>query len=440
MLVETNRMSRWTPPLGAIASVGLHLAIFFGANLVLTAPDTGFEFEVPLSVEFGMAEATEVATEAPASGSPPQPAGRTSTSNSGEDNGTSGDAGVPAPADAGTIHDQEDAAATRPRRPRDLPEAPANVTSGEGDSHQLVSFLPAGAQLALRVDMDRVRQSPIATEVRRLVAVLPDWMAILGDSEIDPVRDLSRVLIATPDLRRSSLIIAGALNSEADPATQIAERYARVRGVSTDWQNARGIPTLAWPSPDATAREIALVGDRHFVLARPSDLPRVLALAASRRQRQRNPAAPIEALLALEGDEGVSIEVENAPIFVRRSPCGVPIRFRIGLTNDERGIEVDGRAEFAEAQIASEARTCMENLARRLSGNVIVALYGLDGPLDRLELSTEQATLRARTSLRYAEVSTILRLVRGLLAPDEPTTPPSRTHLPPPVPPPSPFE
>ncbi|MCZ7686408.1 MAG: hypothetical protein M5U28_49670 [Sandaracinaceae bacterium] len=56
-------------------------------------------------------------------------------------------------------------------------EAPATKAracrqSGEGRG---VAFLPAGSQIALRLDVARVRASPLAGDVREVLRAMPDW-------------------------------------------------------------------------------------------------------------------------------------------------------------------------------------------------------------------------------------------------------------------------
>ena len=51
--------------------------------------------------------------------------------------------------------------------------------------------MPPGAQLALRIDMKRVRESPLGPDVTRFLHGVPDWQLILAGSGIDPVADLA---------------------------------------------------------------------------------------------------------------------------------------------------------------------------------------------------------------------------------------------------------
>ena len=52
----------------------------------------------------------------------------------------------------------------------------------------LAALSPPGAQLALRIDLDGIRGSPLASDVSDLLGGIPDVHALLDGSEIDPVR------------------------------------------------------------------------------------------------------------------------------------------------------------------------------------------------------------------------------------------------------------
>lgn len=400
------------------SSLAIHAVLAAFVMVAMIPPESGFEFQAPVEVELGMISETAIAlppeesSEAP----PVEPAPSEPTS------ATSGEGNPAGTADAG------------PQRRRDagVPTPARNDLGTRSGSP--VAFLPEGAQLALRIDMDLVRSSPLGEDIAGLLHAIPDWQALLGDSGVDPVRDLSRVLIATPNMQRANIVIAGRMSEGAPEARGIAEQLALAHGLTAEWHDANGVPHTAWPSPDATHRDVALLSSRHFVIARPEDLPRVLAIAARRRQRQTDRAA--EALLSMEPGEGLSIEIENAPVFVRRSPCAVPLSLRGGIRQREGGIDLRVEAQFDSAIHAEEARACLGNLASEYASNYIVALAGLTGPLERLELRSEGDALSIQTSMRHAEVRTIIGFLRGMLSPPSPTRPTS----PPPEPPPSPFE
>jgi hypothetical protein len=420
-------LSRRSAAVGWLASLALHAAI--GALVYATgvAPDYGFEFQLPSEIEIGLTEATEVEAVAP----PPEPAPEApaaSGAGSGLDGGVAYDASR---ADAGPPPD----AARRRRRPDAAvdPDAGALVAeTAESGEARPVAFLPAGGQIALRLDLDRVRASPVRADVERLLAEIPDWQALLGGSGVDPVRDLSRVLVATPNLQRSSLVVAGKLSDEAGAPRAIVERMIVAGGATPAWEEIEGVSSADWPNPDATPRRVAIVGDRHFVIARPEDLPRVLAIAAARSVGAGEDDAPegpretpADALVALPEGAAISIEVEGARNYIRRSPCVVPTRLRVRVEEQDAEVRVSLRAVFDTEDESQSAAECFDTLRDRALGNPFVAFVGMAGPLGALELGAEGTALDASTRLTYAQVRRLLELARGFLRRPPPPTPPS---------------
>ncbi len=206
--------------LATLASLAAHAAFLLMVLALGTAPETGFELELPIDVELGLSEATEI--EPPPAVTAPPPEGPT-----GEREG----AGQGAGPDGGVAEDAGGRPYSGRRRRRDAGvDAGEAMPTGEGDSPSPVAFLPAGSQVALRLDMDRIRSSELRVEVERLIEVIPDWDAVLGGSGIEPVRDLSRVLIATPDFQRSHLVVAGRLVPDGPVPREVAERMAAATG------------------------------------------------------------------------------------------------------------------------------------------------------------------------------------------------------------------
>jgi hypothetical protein len=252
---------------------------------------------------------------------------------------------------------------------------------------------------------------------------------VLGGSGIEPVRDLSRVLIATPDFQRSHIVVAGRLAEGGPAPREVAERM-NTSGEPLAWSEEDGIAIADWHGPDLAERRVAILDETHFVLSRPEDLHRVLAIAAARVGPEEQNAA--DALLSLAEGEALSLEVEGVAGFLRRSPCVVPSRLRVAMTEREGGeVGLDGTAQFASPEDAESARECLDELRRRAAANLMVAFLDLDQPLRSLTLETDETRLVAATSLRQAQLRRILGFLRDMLR--RPPPPP-----PPPVPPPPP--
>ncbi len=409
--------------LASVASVGAHV-LFVLLVLTLQTPfDTGFEFSIPVEVELGLTDAQEV--EAAPLPTPPPPEETSATEGQGGASPGQGlDAGVPM--DAGGDGGRPDAGRRR-RRDAGADGGLAVAEGPGGDGGSPVAFLPAGAQIALRIDMDRIRASPLRAEVEQLLAAIPDWEAVLGGSGIEPVRDLSRVLIATPNFQRANIVVAGALSDVAPPPREVAERVAAASGHTLEWTDENGIASAPFYSPDGADRRVAILDARHVVLSRPEDLERVLAIAAARTTDPNTDRA--DALLSMNEGEAVSVEVEGLAAFVRRSPCEVARRARLSMVQAEDGVTIEGVAYFDTAEHAESARQCFDDLRVRAAANPLVQIMGFSVPLYEIELSAEDGVLHAHGALSQDQLRRIMEMLRGMLTP-----PPRAPHV---VPPPS---
>jgi hypothetical protein len=439
-LASDAALARRTSIAGSVGSLVVHGAVVALVYASGQTPDYGFEFTVPAELELGLTEAVEVeATPPPAP--PPTPAPEP-LAGGGAGPGAM-DAGV-APSD-GSIGDGGVPSDAPRRRRRDAaldPDAGPLLASGEGDSSSPVAFLPAGGQIALRLDLDHVRASPVRADVERLLAAIPDWQALLGASGVEPVRDLSRVLVATPNLQRSSLVVAGRLSDDAPAPDVIVEQLIVAGGGTVDWQERDGVQTADWPNPDATPRRVAIVGDRHFVIARGEDLPRVLAIAAARAEAGRPGEPPrasaADALLALPDGAAITLEIEGARAYVRQSPCRVPTRLSARADEVEGMVRVSLHAVFDSEDESAEAASCFETLRARALSNPMVSFMGFGPPLGELEIVPEGVILDATTRLSYTHVRSALRYAQGMF---RRSAPPAGGAISPggpaPVPPPS---
>lgn len=414
---------RWLLSLAVALSLLLHAAAAFVSLVVLRPPELDIEFELPMDVELGTADAIDVA-EAP-SPAPTEPAAAAKPGSAGPG---AGDASV---VDGGVAHDAggvdaaasdaavADAASSKPRQ-RDAGAAVASVSADAGAAARV----PPGAQIALRVDMGRIRKSPVAADVRALLAAIPDWKALLDGSGIDPIEQVDRLLIATPNLQRDKIVLAGRYLGGEQVVRDAVQRLATSKGVAADWRRQGNVLVAPWANADQTERVIALVGPQHFTISRAEDLPRVLAIAAARAERAKKGARkppqqhPADALLSMDDGEGMSLEVEGAAQFVRRGRRGIPERLRLSaLERPGERLDVLGTFTYLDAATAEDARDYWVALRDRYASNALVSLLGLSAPLSGATVERSETELHIKLSLTADQVRLILGYVRELLAP-----------------------
>ena len=414
---------------GLLASAAIHLAAF--AYIASATAHFNFDFEIalPAEVEFGLTGEMEMAAAAPprATGaSDPRWAGE--VSQDGEDPLV--DAGVPidagADADAGTDADA-DAGTDADADTEVVPVAPSTISGP--------SRIPPGAQLALRVDMKRVRESPLAPDVTSFLRGVPDWQLLLEGSGIDPVGDLDRLLVATPNLQRSKLVLAGRHRREPGFARKSVKRLAGSRGKGLRWQQRYGVATAPWYNRDRTPRTIALLSAHHFSITRRQDLERVLAMTKARELRDPNKEGLVaargpDALLSMGPDEAISLEVEGVHRFIIGSIKHVPVRLRLAVREtgpDEATVSV--LATYASESDAIDASVYWKRVAQFYSQQLIMTLSGFGKTLRRMELTPEEDRIRLSFTLSADQIRFILSYAEGRLrgaAPGTPTAKPSR--------------
>ena len=255
------------------------------------------------------------------------------------------------------------------------------------------------------------------------------------------------MLVATPNLQRSSLVVAGRLADRAPAPSVIVEQLITAGGGTVAWEDEDGVPTTDWPNPDATPRRVAIVGDRHFVIARGQDMPRVLAIALARVASADTtdpsappPVSPADALVALPEGAAITIEIEGARAYVRQSPCRVPTRLAARADEVDGMVRVSLHAVFDSEDESAEAAACFDTLRARALGNPIVSFMGFGAPLGELEIQTEGASLEATTRLSYSHIRSALRYAQGMFRRGAPAASPGAAEggaEPTPVPPPS---
>jgi hypothetical protein len=429
-----QHLEAFSTTFGLVASAAIHIAAFAYIASATAQFDFDFEIALPAEVEFGLTGEMEMAAaQAPprATGSPdPRWAGE--VSEGGDDPLI--DAGVPIDADTDTGADTDTAADPAPdpdsatdSAPDPVPVAPSTITGP--------SRIPPGAQLALRVDMKRVRESPLAPDVTSFLRGVPDWQLLLAGSGIDPVGDLDRLMVATPNLQRSKLVLAGRHRRDAGFARKSVKRLARSRGKGVRWQQRYGVPTAPWYNLDRTPRTIALLSAQHFSITRRQDLERVLAIAQARELRDAKKEGLVaargpDALLSMGPEEAISLEVEGVHRFIVGSIKHVPVRLRLAVREtgaDEATVSV--LATYASKGEASDASIYWKKVAQFYSQQLIMTLSGFGKTLRRMELTPAEDRVQVSFTLSADQIRFILSYAEGRLrgaAGPQPSAKPSR--------------
>jgi len=435
---RAGRATAW----GLLASLAVHLGGYGLLRTAATLPDIDIELAIPSEIELGFADATPLPSPATTPAATPPVVDEAPPAPEDLDDGPDPETRS-APADAAVAELPEptrDAGEVASPPATDGPPRDAGVGTAAADAGTplLAAFAPEGAQLALRLDLARLRTSALATEVGALLAVVPDWQLVLDGSGLDPLEDLERLFIASPDLSRSKMVVAGEYARPGLAQLAVA-RLAKARGVEAPWRTEAGYAVAPWANADETARVVTLLGEQQFAITRPEDLGRVIAIAAGLEARTPDAGTGGDALLALGQDEIVVFTAEGARAYVRTGQRAmVPIRLRVGVaiaTEQEPSIHVAFEASYDDEREASQAQDFWDSLRQRFASHPLVAFARLSAPLGRAEIVREEGSLSTRIELTTEQASKVLTLASGLLAPPPPPPPlPSKPRTGPKVP------
>jgi hypothetical protein len=269
--------------------------------------------------------------------------------------------------------------------------------------------------------MKRIRESPLGPDVTQFLRGVPDWQLILAGSGIDPVADLDRLLVATPNLQRSKLVLAGKHRREPGFARASVKRLARSRGRSVRWQRRFGVPTAPWHNLDQTQRLIALLSPHHFSITRRQDVQRVLAVAKARELRDAEKEGLVlargpDALLSMGPEEALSLEVEGVHRFVIGNVKHVPVRLRIAVVETgPNEASVSALATYASPGEAREASEYWQKVATFYSKQLVLTLAGFGKTLRRMELEPQGQRVAVTFKLNADQIRFILSYAEGRL-------------------------
>jgi hypothetical protein len=208
----------------------------------------------------------------PDAGAPPDAGPEPRVSDAGARPAASSDAGA---ADAGPA---EDDGQPKLRDPLSVAGAPGKLASKDPN----VQVLIAG---------DRLRKHELGEWFGRILTSLPQWQSFFEDTGVDPIRDIDHLLIAGPQFRDSSKVVA-VLDYRA-PEAALREAVAiLVKRSGGSWIEGAAVPA-ARARADRSERIFALVPDKRLLVVLPADQQDQLSKLKNMRPFSRSAAAGV---------------------------------------------------------------------------------------------------------------------------------------------------
>jgi hypothetical protein len=345
----------------------------------------------------------------------------------------------------------------RPERIGD--DADDDKLEGTARATDLKQLGPAGARFTMLLRVDRLKGTPYAAPVDKLLMRMPDRRDLLDGTGLDLYEDFDALLISTPNLLDYTLTFLAARHHLGDGAIRAAiDRGAKATGRVVTWRTERHRPwgerklrpsTLGAPTPPSHDERILVLPSTGLVVVTPPAYRALLLAPPAKATPDAGAAAPDGAAARADGgDGGASSPAPSWNALLRRidaedgllPPTGVamvtavdvfkmgrggPLVF-MGTTIDLPGVltavlgiaeepYLEVTAEFAEEAEARRLEGAWPVLQKKLRSNPYVVLGGLSPIIGRVEAHREGSTVKIRVTATQDESTRILQLVASAL-------------------------
>lgn len=292
-----------------------------------------------------------------------------------------------------------------------------NGLLGDGGGGEL-GFAPRGAQIGLQIDTDRIRRSSLVLETEALMRIVPAWRELLRGSGLHSFEDLSRIFIATPDLDRASIVLAGHLRAGERAVRDAVARLARKARYTATFAPQHGLAVAPWYGPADAERAVVLLGGDRFAITRRTDVERVVDVL--RALDARTPAGRSAAASTAEvsGDEALVLFVEDVRRFSAIAHPALPRSLRMSVTPiDEFYASLQVRAGYASAGDAEAGRSAIDQARIVLLDHPKVTELGLHSALEDVALTTDGREAHATARITLHQTRYLLAFTTHALRP-----------------------
>lgn len=279
------------------------------------------------------------------------------------------------------------------------------------------SFLPAGTKVLLRLDVARIRRSPLAPDIASAIRATTSWQALAGDSGADPVRDFDAILVGADALYTDRrIVVLRHPHTEADVRRRVLA-LAIDRGAPAEWRDVDGCPAVRWPMRQTSLPySLVLTAPHELVLAPDDELPRIAAVARDHAARRAllpsGGDVVLEPALAMREQEVATLRMDVPP--PRRDGYPDPpqrVRVELDEREDGDGVALAAHAEFDDAAKAETARAWLEGQRQTYASQVMVRAIGMHRPLEEARIVRSEAALDIGATLSAEEIRRLLGLI-----------------------------
>jgi hypothetical protein len=278
-------------------------------------------------------------------------------------------------------------------------------TTATGPTGPAPSFLPDGQHVYARIDIARIRRSPVGPDISSAIRATETWQRYAGSSGLDPVTSFDALVIAADAVyadRRT--ILVRHTGTDADVREAIL-RMSVAHEVAPTWSEMEGFPVVVPPSTLPIEHSLTLTAAHELVFGPTEDLARVVSVARDHAARRAAPEDAIDPQLVFGAHEVATFRVDEPPPRREGWP-EPPLRYRVEVVEDEttHTANVHIRAEYATPALCHTSHEFLQQQATYYAGQMLVRAAGLNRPLEEAVFTEDGANLDATTSFTTDEI------------------------------------
>lgn len=267
------------------------------------------------------------------------------------------------------------------------------------------SFLVMPSRVFARVDVARIRSSPLAPDIASAIRSTQSWQTYAGSSGIDPIQTFDAIVVGADAVyadRRTILLRHTQTDAEV---RDVILRMSVARGGAPTWTEEGGLAVAQPPQTLTVPHAVVLTAEHEVVLTPVDDVGRVAGIAHDQAARRAVPTDAIDPSLAFAPNEVVVAHVDEPP---PRRPGWPepPQRYDLWVVEDPatHGVEVRFHGDFDTAEHAHASREWVASQAQYYASQMLVRAAGLNRPLEALELTETGTALDGRTTFTLEEM------------------------------------
>lgn len=258
-----------------------------------------------------------------------------------------------------------------------------------------------------RLDMARVRRSPVAADVESAMVATQTWQNLAGGSGIRPVQDLDVMVIGADGVYANRRVaVLRYVGTEA----MVRERLLALsvaRSLPLTWSETNGFAVATMPVALPVPHSVVLTASHEIVICPTDEVARVAAVARDHAARRASlgPEAILEPQLTFAAGE-LATMISTEAMQARQGYPTPPQSYRLHAMEDDAShqlfLYVHG--EFATEADAQASLDWALAAARQYAGEFLVRGAGLNRPLEALTGTRQGTAVDLQTNMTAEEV------------------------------------